>query len=58
LFCLRNKTISARPRDTANDDSDGNDYKDPTTLTNATTNALYETFFIATAIGLTVDDGV
>jgi len=58
LFCPRNETIGACPRDTANDDGDGDDDKDPTTLTSTTTNALCETFFIATAIRLTVDDGV
>jgi len=58
FFCPRNEIIGARPRDTANDDGDDDDDKDPTTLTSTTTNALCETFFIAAAIGLTVDDGV
>ena len=63
LLCsVRNEVISARPRDTANDDNDegseGGDDKDPTTLTSHTTDALCKTFFITTPIGPAVDDGV
>jgi len=53
---LRNKVVGARPRD--DDHGSDNDDRDPTTLASATSDALCERFFIAAAIGLTVDDGV